>query len=197
MDLSLATLLQLARFTVQRPRDGARAVMRLDLPPQARWAALALMAVASALLTALSMGLLPADMRARAAEGFPSPLASAALQLGVLIVAVHAIHRIGRWRGGRGSLGDAVVVVAWLQFILLLLQVVQVVAQLLLPPVSDALGIVGIVLFYWLLTNFVAEVHGFPSLIKVFAGIVLATVVLAFALAIFLLPFMGGLVVGI
>ncbi len=50
MDLTLSTLLALARLTVQSPREGAQAVMRLPLPGNAKWVALLLLAVISAIL---------------------------------------------------------------------------------------------------------------------------------------------------
>ena len=58
----------------------------------------------------------------------------------------------------------------WLQFIMALLQAVQLVAVLILPLLAALLGLVGLGLFFWLLTGFVAELHGFRSPMQVFAG---------------------------
>ncbi|MGP3697524.1 Yip1 family protein [Rhodobacter sp. NSM] len=192
MSLSLADLLRLARFTVTNPRDGARAIMALGLPMEARWIALVLTAVGAALVTFLGLTLLPQDVRQLIGDDLPSPLFSAALQVGLLSLSAMLIYRIGAWRGGRGSFGDSILLVAWLQFILLCLEVIQLVAQLVLPPLADLLGVAGIVLFFWLLTHFVAELHGFTSTVAVLGGILLALFGMAFALAAILMPFMGG-----
>lgn len=161
-------LLKLALLTVQQPRLGARVVMGEDLPMPARWMALAFTAVASALLTHLSLALmmLPDDQML-----VPGPVALAVVQFGVMVVTAVAAHRIGRWRGGRGGIEDAVLLMAWLQFILLCLQGIQIVAMIVVPVLADLIGMMGLVLFLWLLTAFVAELHGFSSLGRVFAGV--------------------------
>ena len=74
MDLSLSTLLSLARFTVQNPREGARMVMRANLPMTARWVALALMAVASAILAHLAFALMPVEAQQAMAGAMASTL---------------------------------------------------------------------------------------------------------------------------
>lgn len=193
MNLTLANLLQMARFTVQSPREGARMVMALNVPVEARWVALALMAVGSAMLTALSLALLPPEVMALAGPQLPRPLVSAGLQLCALVVAVHATYRIGKWRGGHGSFADALLLIVWLQFILLILQAAQLLAQVLLPPLSDLIGLAGIALFFWLMTNFVAELHGFQSLLSVFLGILATTFLFGLVLAMLLLPFVAGM----
>ncbi|MCE6969543.1 YIP1 family protein [Cereibacter sphaeroides] len=191
MSVGFADILRLARYTVSNPREGARAVLEMDLPMEARWVALVLTAVAAALVTFVGVAALPAEVRALLGDDLPSPLFSAALQTGLLVLAAGLIHRIGAWRGGTGTFADALLLVAWLQFILLCLEVLQLAAQLLLPPLADVLGVVGIVLFFWLLTHFIAELHGFRSTVAVLGGILLALVGIAFALAAIMMPFMG------
>lgn len=192
MDMTLSSLMSLVRYTLQNPRDGARQVMNLGLPLSARWSALLLMALGSTILTHLSMAMMPADQREVVAGMLATPIRTAILQGAVMVVIVLAVHWVGRVRGGQGSLADAVIVVAWLQFILLCLQVVQIAAQLLVPPLADFIGIAGLVLFLWLLTNFVAELHGFRSLGAVFGGIVVTMLGLAFVMAALILVLVGS-----
>ena len=64
MDLSLAALLVRVRDTLAAPRDGARAVMALEIPVQVAWIAVAFLAVASTLVAYLSYQLSPAETRA-------------------------------------------------------------------------------------------------------------------------------------
>jgi hypothetical protein len=75
-------------------------------------------------------------------------------------------------------------------------QVLQVLLLFILPSLSDALALAAFVISFWLLTVFVAELHGFTRLGMVFLGIVATLVGLAVGLAI-LLSFMGIAVVGI
>lgn len=174
MAISMADLLGLARDTLRDPRGGARMVMAQDLPQPARWWALAVMAIGSALLTHASLALLPPADQAIMAPIMSSPIRTAILQGMILLATVHGVHWLGRWRGGQGRFEDALILVVWLQFILLGLQVLQLIAEVLVPPLAGLIGIAGVVLFFWLLTHFVAELHGFRSLGLVFAGVLLA-----------------------
>lgn len=183
MELSLAQLLTMVRDTIRAPRDGALAILRIGFAPAVGWLALMLMAVASTLLTHLSFAMMPAEARDFWAAAMSSPVRTAIMQWVVLLISVHAIHKIGRWRGGRGTLDQTVQLVAWLQFILLCVQVVQLVVQTLVPPMADLIGLLGLVLFFWLLTNFVATLHGFRSLALTFIGILVAIFATATLLA--------------
>lgn len=189
MDFTLASLLRLVQLTLQSPREGARQIMAVNLPLQGRWLALFLTAVLSAIVTYISFSLMVQDLP----EGMalPGPWAMAVTQTGVMVLSALAVYRIGRWRGGKGELGDAVILMAWLQFIVLCLWVVQMVLLLISPILSDAVGFIGIVVFFWLLTVFVAEMHGFPSLGLVFAGVLLTILAAAFAMSILLAILVG------
>jgi hypothetical protein len=192
MDLSLSALLQLARFTAQSPREGARMVMQADLPMPARWVALALMAVVSSLMAHLSMRLMPMDAQAQMGGMMASPIQTALLQAALMLVSVHAVYHIGRWRGGRGSFADALILMGWLQFLLLILQVLQIVTQIILPPLSNLIGYVSIGIFLWLISNFIAELHGFPSVFKTMLGVIGTLFAAGFILSLLLLAFIGG-----
>lgn len=192
MDLSLSTLLQLARFTVQSPREGARMVMRADLPMPARWVALALMAVVSSLMAHLSMRLMPIESQAQMGGMMASPIQTAILQAALMLVSVHAVYHIGRWRGGQGSFADALILMGWLQFLLLILQVVQIVTQIILPPLSNLIGFVSIGIFLWLISNFIAELHGFSSVFKTMLAVLATLFAAGFILSLLLLAVVGG-----
>ncbi len=91
----------------------------------------------------------------------------------LLVASCWLIYRIGRAAAGTGSFADALLVMVWLQFIMLGLQVGAACgadARCRRWPAIVELG--GLVLFLWLLTNFIAELHGFRSLALVFGGIV-------------------------
>lgn len=191
--MTVQGLAELMRETLRDPRGGARAVLRMGIPAEARWTGLALMAVGSALLThfGIAMTMPMGDAGAGATLALPSPLATAATQLVVLVVTAVLATWIGRWAGGTGQFADALLLVVWLQVILIVVQFVQMVLMLLVPPLGALVGYASVALFFWLLTAFVAELHGFRSLGLTFLGVILAILAVAFLLALFLYPTMG------
>ena len=192
MNPTLADLLNLARLTLKHPRAGARQLMALNLPTPVGWTALGLTAVLSTLLVHLSFAMQPADVQVFFALAMASPLRTALLQAGFIAVSVVAVTSIGRWRGGRGSFDQALILVVWLQFLLLGVQGVQLVAYALLPVLADLIGLATVALFFWLLTNFVAELHGFNSLGLVFVGVLATLAVMVLGLALVLALFVGA-----
>lgn len=190
MDLSLSALLAAVRFTVQNPREGARMVMRANVPVPARWIALAIMAILSAVLAHVSFGMMPPEMRAQMGTAMASPFRTAIFQAALMLIATHAIVWIGRWRGGIGTFNDALILMVWLQFILLILQVLQIAFQVLLRPMAEVVGYLSVAVFIWLLSNFIAEVHGFKSVGKTFIGVMVTMLAMGFVLALVMLPFM-------
>ena len=179
MDWNLPTLLSALRYSLQSPRDAIRQVIASDPPMTARWIALVLVAIASTFLMLLGLSLVPAEELPPALVWWTgSPLSLAAFNLVILFVLVHLLFRLGRFRNGRGSFADSLTVLIWFQILMLAVQAVQLALQVLLPPFALAASYAGLVLFFWLLTNFVAELHGFASLTKTFFGILVAFAVL-------------------
>lgn len=186
MKLDLPTLVPLALFTVRHPREGAQRLMALNLGRDVLWQLLLLVVAVSVILAELSNILLGLVYGAHMQAVFAGPIALAGIQLALLVTMVFAIFWVGRAMGGTGRFEDALLLVAWLQFILACLQVVQTVALLLVPPLAWLIGLFGLGLFLYLLTHFVAAMHGFRSLSRVFAAILLALFALAVALSILL-----------
>jgi Yip1 domain len=191
MQTSLAALLELARYTVQDPRAAARYLLALQLPENARWLIFLLVATASAILMHVGFSLLPPEDQAYLANAMSSPLRSAATQAVFLLVTVVGIYGVGRWRGGIGSFSDTLLLVSWLQVVLLCLQVVQILALIILPPVAEILGVVGLVLSLWLLTQFIVELHGFSSAWRVFMAMIAVLFSAAMAASIVIVAVMG------
>ncbi|MDJ0629829.1 MAG: Yip1 family protein [Rhodobacter sp.] len=186
MTLDLPSLLRLAWGSVRAPRDGARAVMRSDMPRGARWEALLLVVVVSVILGQISTYLMPAQVDSFFAPFVNNPVMAGIVQMSLTVIMVFAVFWIGRAMGGSGGFGDAILLIAWMQFILICLQVIQFAAMILLPPLASLIGVAGFVLFFWLLTNFVAELHGFNSLGKVFVMVIASILGMAFALSLLL-----------
>ncbi|MES2144356.1 MAG: YIP1 family protein, partial [Pseudomonadota bacterium] len=124
--------------------------------------------------------------------GFPAPFESALAQGGILVVMAVLAYGVGRWRGGRGSFADALILMVWWQAVLLGFQLVQIAALLLFPVATNLLGLAGLVLVFWLLTGFIAELHGFSSPGLVLVGIIATLVAAAILASLLLMPFMSA-----
>lgn len=181
MDTSRAFLTELLRQSLRDPRAAARRIMAIDMPSSVRWEALALVVILSALVRQISILMMTGELTAPGLLG--TPLQSVAIQGAVLLVMVQAIYHVGRALGGTGGFGQTLTLVSWLQCVMIGVQVAQVVALTIIPPLAGLIGIAGMVLFLWLLTNFIAELHGFPSLGRVFAMILATAFALAFVVA--------------
>lgn len=185
-------LVMLMRLTLARPREGMRAMLALDLPMSAGLAGLALMAVISTLILHLfSLDAFAGMTGNPVVQLMTEPFAAAAVQFGFLLLMAWLIHRIGAARGGHGDMSGAVVAVAWLEAAMLVVQLAQIVIALMLPGLVPLLMIVSIAFFFWLLSNFVAEVHGFRSLGWVFAGVVVTLLLVSIALSFLLTLILG------
>lgn len=181
----------LALLTLQDPRQAARVLLAEDVPIPARTAGLLLVAVVSALLASLQVGSDPQALDPFSAFMLASPFRAAVFQWLFMALSVVLIHRVGRAFGGRGSFPDAMLVVVWLQLLMLALQVLQLVATVLAPPLAGVIGMVGLGVFLWLMTTFIAELHGFASRGLVFLGIVLTAIGTGFVLGIILIVILG------
>lgn len=170
--LSPLALLRLARQSVSDPRGGARVMIELDLPRPVLLQFYLLLQVFSAMVKVVYFAIAPEP------DGIEIPPDAAItftlFEAAIGLVAAFAVHRIGRAFGGRGSFDQALTLVTWAQFILFLVNVVQLALMLVLPPMVDVINIVAIALFFWLMVNFVTELHGFNSPGLVFAGILLS-----------------------
>ena len=183
MRFDMQALIAAVRLTLRDPRGAARIIIGMQLPGSVGCAAMALMVVASALLSSVSAMMFPMDLPPEMATMFSSPFRLAEAQAIVLGVGLMLIHAVGRMFGGTGRFSDALLLMAWMEALLILLQVLQMLAMLLLPPLASMLGFLGIAVFVWLLVNFVAELHGFGSLLKVFLAFVGTVLTISFAMA--------------
>lgn len=186
MTLTLNSILAMVWRTVKNPREGAAEVLSLGIPREALWTVLALVVVLSILLAQVMSLLVLSGGGAIAGPISIGPLATGFIQILLLILMVFAIYWIGKAVGGTGSFEEALLLVSWLQFIMVCLQAVQTVFVLILPPMATLIGVLGLALFLWLLTNFIAVLHNFRSLPMVFMMIILSAFGIAFGLSIIL-----------
>lgn len=187
MTWTLKDILGLVLETIRNPREGASTLLNMTPQRGVLWQMLALVVVLSVLL-AHGTALLFAGSSGQAVTGpfQVSPMATGFIQGGLLVIMVYATFWIGRSFGGTGSFEETLLLVTWLQFVLVCLQVAQTAALLVLPPFAGLIGIAALILFFWLLVNFVAVLHGFVSLGMVFLGIILSAFGIAFGLSLIL-----------
>lgn len=181
-------LLRMARHTVSNPRDGAAVILKLHLPMRALWLAFGLVIVLSMFLgeaVALLMG--PPDQAAMPPEMMVSPITMGVIQAAFLFLVAHGMARIGQLFGGSGDFQGALALIVWLQFIFLVVQVIQLAAMLVVPPVAGLITILAMGLFFWLLVNFIATLHGFSSLGLIFVMTILTAFGFVFVLSLVLM----------
>ncbi len=189
--LTLRGLLRLALQTVRQPRTTLGALLALDLPRQALWLAMVLVVVVSVILAEIVNIVLVATVGDGDVTGpVLSPFAFGGIQMMILILSVVLIDRVGRMMGGTGTVEGAILAVTWLQFIMICLQVAQSVALVLFPFGATVIVLFGVALFLYLLTAFVAELHGFASMGRTFGMILMVFVGVALGLS-FILTLAG------
>ncbi len=185
LDYTPRGLVSAAIDTLRNPRGVASRVIAENLPGPVLWTMLATVVAVSVVLGQGSL-LLATGGAAADNPYLANPLVMWGLQCALLFVMVHAIHHIGRAMGGQGVFEDTLALVVWLQFVMACLQVVQTAALFVMPPVADIIGLIGLVVFMWLLTQFTALVHGFTRLGMVFVMIILSAFGITFLLSIVL-----------
>lgn len=173
-------ILRMVGRTIRSPREGAEEVLALGVPKEALWTIFALVIVLSVILTQITAMIVGVANDPAAPVFFTSPVASGLIQIVLLTMMVAAVQAVGRAFGGTGQFPEALLLVTWLQFIMVCLQVAQTLALIILPPLAQIIGMISLVLFLWLLTNFVAVLHGFRSLAQVFVMILVSAFGFAF-----------------
>ncbi|SLN10332.1 Yip1 domain protein [Pseudoruegeria aquimaris] len=186
MQSTLKPLLDLAVLSLRDPRKGLRDVLNLGIPQGFLWQLLVLVIAVSVVLAYGNLMLSPVDLEA-AQGAVPSPFLLAIILGSSMVGTVFAAYFVGRACGGTGRFDEVLLAITWLQAVMLLIQVAQTLAGLILPPLGDMIALFAIAAMFWLLTNFVAEVHGFASLGLVFVMILATMIGVAVGLAVILI----------
>lgn len=183
----LEALLPLARQAITQPREAADALLAMNVPKAALWPAFFLMVILSVLLMYVAQA---RDLAMAAGGMAPSPFVMVLATCAISIAYVAALWKVGQAMGGKGSFDDALLLTVFVQGILFAAQIVEFLLTLVVPPVGMVFSLVLIVAAVWINVNFVAALHGFPSLMKAFGVLLLASLGVAI-LMVFLLSLAG------
>ena len=185
--MTFRDIIEYIGLSLRDPKAAAAWAVGLNWPMRARWDALLLVTVLAVFLVQLTAIFEPVtlDVTIRSLHVNPM-LALAVSQLVILASGALVIDRLGRMFGGQGDLAGALAIVTWLQVILLAINVVQIVLSLTVPFLAGLLSIVTFFLIFWLLANFIAQLHRFKSLSGVFVGMFLGMLGLALLLSVLL-----------
>ncbi|MBL6429581.1 MULTISPECIES: Yip1 family protein [Maritimibacter] len=178
-------LLGMAMQSIPEPRKIARELFALNLDRATLWQILILLMVIGAILGVGSSVLFPP---APELEGtiFAMPLIVAMAEASIAVITVFLIYWLGRSAGGTGRFEDGIVTVAWLNFVLLIVQTVVLVLSLFAPSLAALLWLFGGFTGFWILSHFIAELHGFASALRVFLTILLTSFIAVAILSIIL-----------
>ncbi len=187
MNFDWGTLFGMALQTVVEPRKVARDVQSVDLPRQTLWEILGLLLVAATFLGVIGSILFPVDP----ANNAFGPLATDPVMMGIAqgstsVLTVFVIYWIGRAVGGTGSFDAALLTVIWMQFVALIVALGVLFLGIFAPGLSLLLTGMGMVMSFWILSHFIAEMHGFRSAALVFAGILTTGILLMLGMSIIL-----------
>jgi hypothetical protein len=177
---------QIIADTITNPREAARQVMKMNLPVSFCWQALLLLLIMQIILSTGAFWIAGGDAWKVAAEN--NLFVSVAFQWATSMLGVILMQGVGQWAGGQGRFADALALAVWMQAILSILQIGQCLAIVLIPQLLIPIWTVGVVLAFWMLSYFVAELHGFQNVLKVFAVIFGFMFVVGLAIAPFLDP---------
>ncbi len=172
--------------TLFSPRAAADRIMALGLPRDWLWMALALMSVLNGIVYSLSLSMGP-ERDPQAAQMIPPVFQSPALftlfLFGALVITVMTLTWIGRRLGGAGQISQVLAVIVWMQVLRLAVQLALLVLMLALPLAGLALVMIASVWGLIILVVFIDRAHGFESIFKSIAVLVLAVLAMVVGLS--------------
>jgi hypothetical protein len=192
--MSVTSFSDLAILTIKNPAEAAQLLLSMNVPREALWTALALVAVLNGLLFDLSNRLVPGP--SPLPEMFLMPVLYTILVAVGLFLTIYFLFWTGRLLGGTGSLDDIMLAILWLQGLRLVLMVVVLLFVLVMPLLS-ALLVFGASLYgLYILLHFVDQAHRLKSLGRS-AGVLIASMLVIVLGLTLLVSLFGGPIVGL
>ncbi|SFS09265.1 YIP1 family protein [Yoonia litorea] len=160
--------------SIMEPSETARGVIGLNIPRNALWTALALVAVINVILLGLLQLFSPSVMATDGSTFAMSPFGYAAIIGIFLVLFVLGTHYVGQFFGGAGTIEATLAIVVWFQSVSLTLEAVQLVLVLISPAIGSMFGLLSLGALIWVFINFVNVLHGYNSLAKAVLTIILS-----------------------
>lgn len=176
MTINFQTWMQAVWLSIMEPSKMAEKAIGLNLPREALWTGLALVAVLNVVLLSLLQLLSPAPIVFEDQVFALSPFAYVAIVGVFLAMLVGGTFYVGKMMGGVGSFAATLTIIVWFQTVSLTLEAVQLVLVLISPAVASLFGMLSLGALIWCIVNFVNVLHGFESLGKALTAIVLALI---------------------
>jgi len=168
----------------REPREAAADVIALDVPRDALVPGLFAIVALSVLLNAVAEFLAPTAMN------LVTPFQMTLFLLALFVTFAGAVYKVGEAMGGNGTFANSLLLSIFFQAIFLPAQALQVLLISVTPALANVVGLIIFVLGIWINVNFVAALHGYPSLGKAIGVILIASLVVAIVM-IFVAPMIG------
>lgn len=172
----LDSLFAQALRALRDPRAAAADVLALGFPREALVPALLLVVSISVILNTISEALAPSPFIET------TPFQMAALLAIMLLVFSFAIAQAGKVLGGLGSFQDSLLLMIFLQAIFLPAVALQLLIFTISPGLAGIFILAVMVFLTWVHLNFIAALHGFPTLGRAFGVLMMAVLATFFAL---------------
>lgn len=158
------------------PSEMARKVVAVDLPREALWTGLALVAVLNVLLLSALQMVSPAPVAFQESVFSLAPFAYVSIMGIFLVLLVGGIYYVGKLLGGTGTLIATLAIIVWFQSISLTFEAIQFVLLLISPAIASIFGMLSLGALIWCFVNFVNVLHGYNNIGKAIIAIVLSLI---------------------
>lgn len=175
----LDSLMAQAVRAAREPRQAAADIMALGVPSTAILPAFVLLCVLSVLLVLIAETVAPTIL------SLWSPFQLTALILVLYGSLAFASCRIGQWMDGNGTYWDALTLITLMLAIFLPIKAVHTVFLVISLPLAGLLSIALMFYSIWINVMLIAALHGFESLGKSFAVVILSWFAVFVVLSIF------------
>ena len=166
---------------LRAPRAAAADVLQLGVPREALVPGLFAVVAISVILNSISEALAPSPFIVI------SPFQMVVLLTVMLVAFSFAVARSGKVLGGVGTFQDSLLLMIFLQAIFLPAVALQILLFILLPALAGLFILVVMIFLTWVHLNFIAALHGFPTLGRA-VGVLLMAAVLTFVVLMFVAP---------
>jgi len=110
------------------------------------------------------------------------PFSALTLNATLMAITILAVYLIGNLFGGRGTIRGSVIVNAWIHYMMIIVQVVLFLVTTIVPVLAIVVIPLALFVFFWLLSHFVAVLHGFKSAMGVFFAALVLILIASFAI---------------